>query len=165
MTALHDAVYVALKELQAAGGDELRRRAVVLLSDGQDTGSLMSDEQVLDLARRGEVNVYPIGLRASHAGQPSPPPDYFLTALARETGGQAFFPAALTDLEGVFERIADELRTLYAVGYVSDNPSRNGRWRRLAVHTARKNLLVRHRPGYYAPSDLRSAFHLVAEPR
>jgi Ca-activated chloride channel family protein len=165
MTALHDALYVALKELQASREEEVRRRAVVVLSDGDDTGSLMSDDQVLDLARRTEVNVYPIGLQDSTFRLPSPPPDYFLTALARETGGQAFFPATLTDLEGVFERIAEELRTLYAVGYVSGNPSRDGHWRHLAVHTARKNLLVRHRLGYYAPTGSRGAFDLVTDAR
>jgi VWFA-related protein len=78
-------------------------------------------------------------------------PDHFLSALARETGGQAFFPASVADLDGVFERIAEELRTLYAVGYVSRNPNRDGGWRPLAIHTSRGNLLVRHRAGYYAP--------------
>jgi len=152
-TALHDALYVALKEVRAArGAGDLRRRALVLLSDGADTASLSRDEEVLDLARRAEVSVYAIGMPPP-ATLPSADrrPDYFLSALARETGGQAFFPASLADLDGVFERIAEELHTLYAVGYVSRNPSRDGGWRPLAIHTSRGDLLVRHRSGYYAP--------------
>jgi len=151
-TALHDALYVTLKELRTGRGDELRRRALVVMSDGQDTASLVSDDQVLELARRTEECIYAIGLRAPVAGEAIEPPDYFLTALARESGGQAFFPTAVADLDGVFERIAEELRTLYAVGYVSANPATDGGWRRLAIQTARQNLLVRHRPGYYAPA-------------
>jgi Ca-activated chloride channel family protein len=163
-TALHDALYVALKELRARPDDELRRRALVLLSDGQDTASLVSDDQVLELARRTEQCIYSIGLRAPADGETIAPTDYFLTALARESGGQAFFPRAAGDLEGVFERIADELRTLYAVGYVSANPAVDGGWRRVAIQTARQNVLVRHRPGYFAPTP-RPASAIRVPPR
>jgi Ca-activated chloride channel family protein len=159
-TALHTALYVALKDLAAQRREgELERQALVVLSDGTDTVSAVSDEQVLELAREGEVNVYAIGLRDKSPGAlpPEPLATYFLTALARETGGRAFFPAALAELEGVYERIADELRTLYGVAYASSNPRKDGQWRRINIRTLRPNLLLRHRSGYYAPSAPRLA--------
>jgi Ca-activated chloride channel family protein len=166
ITALHDALYVALKEEgRTRGASEVRRRALLILSDGADTASLSRDEEVLELARRTDVTVYTIGLPAPRPGVEASGPDYFLTALARETGGQAFFPASLADLDGVFERVAEELRTLYAVGFVSRNPRQDGGWRPLAIHTSRPNLLVRHRAGYYAPRGvLGSALRLAREP-
>jgi Ca-activated chloride channel family protein len=160
-TALYNAIYVALGELAADRRGELRRRAIVVLSDGEDTASLISDDQVLDRARRAEINVYTIGLRAPNPGvAASPLPTYFLSTLARETGGRSYFPAALADLDGVYARIAEELRTLYVIGYVSTNPRPEGRFRRIAIQAGRSNLLVHHRPGYYATAG-REAPHLV----
>lgn len=152
-TSLFESLYVALKDLKLRkGGGPARRRAVVVLSDGEDTSSLVSEEQVMELARRAEVAVYAIGL----FGPPPPfsvrpPPNHFLTALGRETGGRAYFPKGLGELDGVYDRIAEELRTLYGLGYVSGNARRDGAWRRIAVETTRANLVVRHRLGYHAP--------------
>jgi Ca-activated chloride channel family protein len=156
ITALHTALYVALKDLAAQRRDgELERQALVVLSDGQDTASAVTDEQVLDLARGGEVNIYTIGLNEER--RPDAPSadlrgEYLLTALARETGGRVFFPETLSDLEGVYQQIADELRTLYGVAYASSNTSRDGGWRRIDMRTLRPSLLLRHRMGYYGPS-------------
>jgi Ca-activated chloride channel family protein len=152
-TALYNALYVTLKErARERDPDELSRRAIVVLSDGEDTASLVDDEQLLELARRAGVVVYTIGLLAPpRAGQPSATvPTYFLTALARETGGRAYFPHTLQELEGAWDRIASELRTLYGVGYVPLNPLADGRWRRIAIRTRQPGLVVRHRTGYYA---------------
>ena len=77
-------------------------------------------------------------------------PTYILTALARETGGRAYFPKTLAELELAYDRIARELRTLYGVGYVSQNPRPDGGFRRITIRTRLDNLLVRHRSGYYA---------------
>ncbi len=154
-TSLYEALYVALKDLKRRKQDEpARRRALVVLSDGEDTSSLVSEDQLMELARRAEVAVYAIGLFA-----PRPPvtwgptPAHFLTALSRETGGRAYFPKQLGELDGVYDRIAEELRTLYGLGYVSANPRRDGAWRRIAVETIRANLIVRHRLGYHAPQS------------
>lgn len=159
-TALHTALYITLKDLAAQRREgEPERQALVVLSDGNDTASAVSDEQVLELAREGEVSVYAIGLREPRPSGPLPErlATYFLTALTRETGGRAYFPSALAELEGVYERIADELRTLYGVAYASTNPRKDGQWRRINIRTLRPNLLLRHRPGYYAPSARRLA--------
>lgn len=156
-TALHNAIYVSLKDLakQKKAG-ELRRRAIVLLSDGEDTASLVSDEQVLELARNTEIGIYSISLRPNRVAernrQQFSQATHLLTALSRETGGQVYFPNSLSELDTVYDRIAEELRTQYSLGYVSSNLRRDGKWRRVVVRLpAREGLQVRHKIGYYAP--------------
>ena len=76
---------------------------------------------------------------------------YFLTALTRDTGGQVYFPNSLSELDAVYGRVAEELRSQYTLGYVSRNDRRDGKWRRIVVRTpARDDLQVRHKLGYYA---------------
>ena len=154
-TALHNALYVALKDLakQKSGG-ELRRRALVLLSDGEDTASLVSDDQVLELARKTEINIYAISLRAKTAPDRSrlkfSQAAHLLTALTQDTGGQVHFPNSLSELEAVYDRIAEELRSQYSLGYVSSNKRTDGKWRRIVVRVpTREDLKVRHKLGYY----------------
>jgi len=156
-TALHNALYVALKDLnKMKKAGELRRRAIVLLSDGEDTASLVNDEQVLELARKTEIAIYSISLRPSRVPernrQQFSQAVHLLTALSRETGGQVFFPNSLSELETVYDRIAEELRTQYSLGYVSSNARRDGKWRRVVVRApTREGLTIRHKIGYYAP--------------
>lgn len=155
-TALHNALYVALKELERQKTQgELRRRAIVLLSDGEDTASLVSDDQVLDLARKTENNIYAISLRPHRAPDRSSmkfsQAAHLLTALTQDTGGQVFFPNSLSELDAVYGRIAEELRSQYSLGYVSNNPRRDGKWRRIVVRTpTREDLQIRHKLGYFA---------------
>lgn len=157
-TALHNALYIALKDLgrQKKAG-ELRRRAIVLLSDGEDTASLVTDDQVLELARKSEIGIYAIGLRARRGqdrrSETFSKAEYVLTALARETGGREFFPNSLSELDSVYDRIAEELRTQYNLGYISSNQRRDGKWRRIVVRTpGRAELQLRYKLGYYAPT-------------
>jgi Ca-activated chloride channel family protein len=157
-TALHNALYIALKDLgkQKKAG-ELKRRAVIMLSDGEDTASLVSDEQVLELARKTEINIYAISLRPNRAQdrqrQAFSQAEYLLTALTRDTGGRVFFPNSLSELDSVYDRIAEELRTQYSLGYVSSNRRKDGKWRRIVVRIpSREELQVRHKLGYYAPA-------------
>ena len=157
-TALYTALYVALKDLDRRRKEgELRRRAVIVLTDGEDTASTVTDDQVLDLARRSGIGVYGVGLYGSEAPAGSRPlnPDqstFFFSALGRETGGQAHFLRSISQLEGVYDRLAEELRSQYGLGYVSTNPARDGHWRRVIVRTpSRLNLDIRHKLGYFAP--------------
>jgi len=156
-TALHNALYVALKDLgKQTKTRELRRRAIVLLSDGEDTASLVSDDQVLQLARSTEIAIYTISLRPDRVQDRNrlsfSQATHLLTALSRETGGQVHFPNSLSELDSVYDRIAEELRTQYSIGYVSSNQRRDGKWRRIVVRTPdRDDLQVRHKIGYYAP--------------
>src|SRR5262245_47233336 len=155
-TVLYDALYVALRELRAQGRPgSTRRRAIVLLSDGEDTASLAGDEQVLEVARQMEIAVYAISLRPERAidrqRASALEAAHFLTALARDTGGQSYFPGSLSDLDGVYERIGEEMRSQYTLGYVSSNPRRDGKWRRIVVRAASDDLQVHYKIGYYAP--------------
>lgn len=157
-TALHNALYIALKDLEKQKtARELRRRAIVLLSDGEDTASLVSEDQVVELARKTEISIYAISLRSNHPSDRNrlsfSQAEHLLTVLARETGGQVHFPNSLSELDTVYDRIAEELRTQYSLGYVSNNKRRDGKWRRIVVRVpSRDELQVRHKIGYYAPA-------------
>jgi Ca-activated chloride channel family protein len=155
-TALHNALYVALKDLdkQKKAG-ELRRRAIVMLSDGEDTASLVTDDQVLELARKTEIAIYAISLRPRKIAERSKlqfsQAVHLLTALTQETGGQVHFPNSLSELDAVYDRVAEELRTQYSLGYVSNNKRKDGKWRRIVVRVpGREDIQVRHKLGYFA---------------
>lgn len=154
-TSLHNAIYIALKELkkiQARNEEDVRRQAIVVFSDGEDTSSLVSFDEVLDLAKRSETAVYTIALRGPENQRKGfREAEFVMRQLADETGGRAFFPARLEDLNGVYTQIADELASQYTVGYSSRNPRRDGAWRRLVVQVARTNVVPRTKRGYYGP--------------
>lgn len=156
-TALHNALYVSLKELdKQKSSRELRRRAIVLLSDGEDTASLVTDDQVMELARKSEIAIYSISLRPSRSQDRNrlafSQAEHLLTTLSQETGGQVHFPNSLSELDSVYARVAEELRTQYTLGYVSSNKRRDGKWRRIVVRIPeRDDLQIRHKIGYYAP--------------
>jgi Ca-activated chloride channel family protein len=157
-TSLHNAVYIALKELaknRAKSPDEVRRQAIVVLSDGEDTSSLVSYEEVLDLAKRSETAIYTIGLQAREVGASRGfrEAEFVLRQFAQETGGRAFFPSRLEDLKDVYGQIADELSTQYSLGYASRNNRRDGAWRRIVVQVARPNVTARTKRGYFAPAS------------
>jgi len=158
-TALHNALYVALKDLMRdKKAAELRRRAIVLLSDGEDTASLVSDDQVIELAKKSEINIYAISLRQNRPQdrlrQAFSQAEYLVNTLTRETGGRAYFPSSVGELDRVYDRVAEELRTLYSIGYVSSNVRRDGKWRRIVVRVPdREGLTIRHKLGYYAPAS------------
>jgi Ca-activated chloride channel family protein len=158
-TALHNALYIALKDLMRdKKAAELRRRAIVLLSDGEDTASLVTDDQVIELARKSEINIYVISLRQNRPSdrgtQKFSQAEYLVTTLTRDTGGRAYFPNSLSELDRVYDLIAEELRTLYSIGYVSSNSRRDGKWRRIVVRVPdREGLTIRHKLGYYAPAS------------
>lgn len=156
-TALYNALYISLKELKKVRPrteDEIRRQAVVVLSDGDDTSSLMPYEEVLDLAKRSETAIYTIGLRQELQGNRASfkEAEFVLKQLAQETGGRSFFPSHVDELPKIYEQISQELSTLYSVAYTSKNPLRNGAWRRIVVRIARPGHLARTRQGYYGPS-------------
>jgi Ca-activated chloride channel homolog len=156
-TALYNAIYISLKELKKIrpqNEEEIRRQAIVVLSDGDDTSSLLPYEEVLDLAKRSETAIYTIGLRQGvQTGRASfKEAEFVLRQLAQETGGRSFFPAHVNELPKIYEQISQELSTLYSLAYTSRNPLRNGAWRRIAVRISRPGHVPRTRQGYYGPS-------------
>jgi Ca-activated chloride channel family protein len=156
-TSLYNAVYISLKELKknrAKTEQDVRRQAIVVVSDGEDTSSLVTFDEVLDLAKRSETAIYAIGLRPREeiASKSFKEADFVLRQLARETGGRVFFPARIEELAGVYAQIADELASQYAIGYISKNSKRDGAWRRIAVRVDREGATTRTRQGYFGPS-------------
>ena len=152
-TSLYEALYIALRSFSRyRDGDE--RLAIVVLSDGNDTRSLVTFDDVRDLARKTDVLVYTISLRGQEDDlkkQKYADAKFELEKLSGETGGSSFAPAEIEDLAGVYERIAAELKSQYNIGYVSTNTETDGSWRRLQVMCDRGNTEVRSRVGYYAP--------------
>ena len=157
-TSLYNAAYIALnemKKLRARSVEEIRRQAIVVLSDGEDTSSLLPFEEVLELAKRSVTGIYAIGLRAKEPRVMSTfnEADFVLKTLSQETGGRAFFPQSVGELDAIYSQIGDELASQYTVGYTSKNPRRNGAWRRIVLRINRPNAIPRTKQGYYAPTQ------------
>jgi Ca-activated chloride channel family protein len=155
-TALRNAVYIALKELKkirATTAEDIRRQAIVVFTDGDDTSSLIGVDDLLDLARRSETAIYTIALRSPFEVEAKTyaETDFSLRQLTQQTGGRTFFPTRIEDLAGVYGQIADELATQYVVGFVSKNSRRDGAWRKLIVRADREGTTARTRLGYYGP--------------
>ena len=153
-TSLYNALYISLKGLRKAAlqTSEVRRQAVVVLSDGEDTSSLVTFEEVLELAKRSETAIYTIALQSEDDRRSGfREADFVLRQLAYETGGRAFSPKIVGDLAAIYEQISDELSSQYSLGYISANPLRNGRWRRTVVRVDQEESSTRTKQGYYAP--------------
>jgi Ca-activated chloride channel family protein len=156
-TSLYNALYVALSELKrmrAASKEDIRRQAIVILSDGEDTSSLIDYEDVLESSKRADVAVYAIGLR-SKADRPTRgfnEAEFVLRTLSQETGGRVFFVEDMAELPAVYQRIADELANQYTIAYTSKNLQRDGAWRAIVVRVDRPNTVARTKRGYFAPS-------------
>jgi Ca-activated chloride channel homolog len=155
-TSLYNAIYISLKELKkvrAAATSEIRRQAIVLLSDGDDTSSLIEFEEVLDLAKRSETAIYAIGLRQGEVGRREfKEAEFVLKQLANETGGRAYFVTDARELPKIYQTIWDELSSQYSLAYSSANPKRDGAWRRIQVRLSRPSVAARTKQGYYGPT-------------
>lgn len=173
-TGLHNAVYVALKQfgMKARSNGQVRRQALAVLSDGEDTSSLIGVEDVLALARSMGVSIYAIGLQSSIGSVRAAAADrtrfagaaYTLKMLARETGARAFFPATVHELKTVYDSIARELEAQYSLGYSPTNTRMDGRFRRIVVRvTSNPYYRPRARTGYTA-GPLSAAAEVGATP-
>jgi Ca-activated chloride channel family protein len=140
-TAVYDGLYTALREFQRERRmhPEVRRKALVLLSDGVDNASHVTFEDAAELARQLDVTIYTIALRpaspASSFAQNETvrQADYTMRSLARETGGLAFFPLKAAELEQIYSAIARELVSQYALGYVASSPEKRAAFKRVSV--------------------------------
>jgi Ca-activated chloride channel family protein len=148
-TALYDAIYKACKEkLLREPSDHPIRKAIVILSDGEDNQSEHTRAQAIEMAQRAEVLVYAISTDDSGLILRG---DKVLEDLASATGGRAFFPYKMKDITHSFAAIEDELRSQYAVSYKPSDFDADGRYRSIEITTLKKDLQVRARRGYYAP--------------
>ncbi|HUF48020.1 MAG TPA: VWA domain-containing protein [Vicinamibacterales bacterium] len=161
-TALYNALYTAVNELRvdqtsARPDEQFRRQAIVVLSDGEDTASLIDDAAVLEALQRSEIALYAIGLRAEGRvdARGYERSEMILRRMAQQTGGRAWFVTRLDQLRDVYGQIADELASQYTLGYVSTNTLRDGSWRPVQVRTRVGGLVARTRAGYFAPKERR----------
>jgi Ca-activated chloride channel family protein len=172
-TALYTALYVTLDHFerlrrQQSSQAGVRRPAIVVLTDGEDTASVIQFDDLLDRARRAGIAIYPIMMTGGDvdptvAGSAAQRrfynrSDYAIKALAQETGARAFFPVQGTDLNAVYQLVAEELSSQYALGYVPKVDRRDGSYRRLSVRIAgHPDARPRTRAGYYSAGPVRVA--------
>jgi VWFA-related protein len=152
MTALYDAIAKASEELRAGSRD---KKALIVVSDGGDNASAHSLAQVMKLAGQSSAVIYALGLFDEQDPDQNP---RVLKRLARETGGEAFFPEQPGEVEPICERIARDIRHQYAIGYVPINLARDGAYRAIRVLARAKGhgrLSVRTRTGYIAGGEPR----------
>lgn len=150
-TALYDAIYKACKEkLANERSDHPIRKAIVILSDGEDNQSEVTRAQAIEMAQRSEVLIYAISTDDSGLILRG---DKVLEDLASATGGRAFFPFKMKDITHSFAAIEDELRSQYAVSYKPSDFDADGRYRSIEITALKKDLQVRARRGYYAPKQ------------
>jgi Ca-activated chloride channel family protein len=151
-TAIWDAVALTSANV-LANSPGLRRRAIILLSDGIDTASRLMMKEAINRSLAAETVIYSIGIGSKRDGIDRGA----LKDLAQRTGGRAFFPDKKFDLNAAFDEIERELRTQYLIAYSSTNKKRDGAYRKITIEVVnpelkKEKLEIRHRPGYYAKS-------------
>ena len=150
-TALYDAVYHACKDkFLKDRPDHPLRKAIVIVSDGEDNQSEISKAQAIEMAQRSEVIIYAISTDDSGLVMRG---DKVLQQLAEATGGRAFFPFKMKEITHSFAAIEDELRSQYVVSYKPANFDADGRYRSIEISSLKKDLQVRARKGYFAPEQ------------
>lgn len=148
-TALYDAIYRACKDkLMKPEGDHPVRRALIILSDGDDNQSDVTREAAIEMAQRAEVILYTISTDDGPTVQRG---DHVLEQLADATGGRSFFPLKDKDVSHSFAAIQDELRSQYIVSYKPAQFDADGRYRTIEISALNKDLSIRARKGYFAP--------------
>ena len=150
-TALYDAIYFACRDKLAQDQPRYKfRRAIVIVSDGDDNQSRFTRDQALEMAQKADVVIYTISTNGITRIESDG--DKVLKYFAQETGGRAFFPFKVEDLDQSFENIANELRHQYSISYRPEPLKTDGLFHAIDVRVReRKNLLVNVRRGYYAP--------------
>ena len=149
-TAIWDAVALTSNNV-LANAPGLRRRAIILLSDGLNTSGRLNQKEAINRVLAAEAVVYTIGIGSKREGVDR----NALRDLAERTGGRAFFPDKKFDLDAAFAEIERELRTQYLIAYSSTNKKRDGSFRKITIELTnpdlkKEKLEIRHRPGYYA---------------
>lgn len=146
-TAFFDALGMYVDSVDGLDG----HRILVMYTDGIDTRSALRFSETLALLRASSVTAYAVGFLQNQVAAARAEGRMRLTQLTEVTGGRAFFPTALADLDEAYGQILAEIRHLYHLGYVSTNRTADGAWRRIDVRVKRPDLRVRTRDGYFAP--------------
>jgi VWFA-related protein len=147
-TALYDALGVYLDGADGQTG----QKVLIMYTDGGDSRSVLSEKDVIDLLRASDVTVYVVGY-LEHQGSAASAQRQQLDRFAVMTGGQAFFPVSLKDIDKMYDKIQQEIAARYSIGYTSTDERTDGAWRRVDVRLKRpdlKNVRLRTRDGYFA---------------
>jgi Ca-activated chloride channel family protein len=147
-TALYDALGLYLDSAAAQDG----RTVMLLYSDGGDTRSALRFNELVDLLKASDVTVYVVGAIDRQSPTVRSELGMRLARIAETTGGKAFFPGDLRELDKIYSQIQAEIRAQYTLGYASSNERRDGAWRKVNVRVRRADLRVRARQGYFAPA-------------
>jgi VWFA-related protein len=156
-TSIYDAVYLASKEKLS---DEAGRKAIILLSDGEDTTSKLKFTEALVAAHQSNAVIYGIfnSVRGGFFSYGRSPGGFggggdlgTLKKFSDETGGTTFVVSRENGFKKIFDQIAEELRTQYSLGYVSTNTARDGKYRQIKITTRDSGYTIKARKGYYAP--------------
>jgi VWFA-related protein len=151
-TVLYDAVYLAANDMLAK---EVGRKAIVLITDGQDEGSDLTEKAAIEAAQKADAIIYGIlyvdrqqygfgGFGGGYSGEA------VLKQMSEETGGHLFQVDRKNSLDQIFEQLQQEMRTQYAIGYTPTNGKKDGTFRKIDLRTANKDQKVQVRKGYYA---------------
>lgn len=146
-TALYDALGVYLD----GAGNLTGRKVLVLYTDGGDTTSTMTFGDMMTLLKASDVTVYAIGLLEHQFASARTDQRMRLQQIAESTGGQAFFPTSMKEVEAMYERVLAEMRAQYSLGYSSRNDRTDGAWRKVEIKLTRQQFKIRTRKGYFAP--------------
>jgi len=149
-TALYDAVGTYLNRAAELTGQKI----MIMYTDGGDTRSSISLNEVIDLLRASDVTVYVVGYLEHQPSSVKMEQRMYLQRFADTTGGQALFPSGIKEVEKMYERIEREISARYNIGYTSTNTGTDGRWREVRIRVKRpdlKGIKVRTRQGYFAP--------------
>lgn len=148
-TAMYDAMAVYLHSADEEDG----RSILVMLTDGGDTRSAIRFNDLLTLLRASDVTVYPVGLLENQPSSAKGELRQLLSRLAAESGGEAFFPYSMKEIETAYDKILAQIRAQYTLGYSSTHTSMDGRWRKVEISVKRpglSGLRVQARKGYFA---------------
>ncbi len=149
-TALYDALGVYL---DGAAEDE-GRTVLLLYTDGGDTRSTIGFGDLMTLIRASDVTVYAVGFLDNQSSSVRNEQRARLHQIAEATGGQAFFPTTMKDVEAAYDKVVAQIRAQYSLGYTSSNAKQDGQWRRVEIKVKRsdlKDLRIQTRKGYFAP--------------
>ncbi len=146
-TAMHDALGVYLDGSSALDG----RKILVLYTDGADTSSTMNFGEAINLLKAADITMYAIGFLRHSTSSRSMEQRLRLQQLTEVTGGLAFFPNSVKDLDKTYAKVSEEIRAQFTIGYLSSDTRTDGRWRKVDIKVKRPGVKVRSRRGYYAP--------------
>ena len=151
-TAMYDAVFTACRDklLDSSRGQEPVRKAMILISDGDDNQSRVHLDEAIKMCQRSETIVYAISTNWTPSRGKG---DQVLTQLAQDTGGQVFFPPSVEQMSSSFKNIEEELRSQYALTYVPADFKANGNFRPIYLYCTDRRYIARARKGYFAPKD------------